>query len=108
MNSSFIALIPKTLNLQEVKYFRPISLINSSLKIFTKILPNRLSPMMVDIVDDFQNEFIKGRQAAESILIVKEVFHSLKEGKKRGFILKILRKLLTLWTKTSFFTSWKC
>lgn len=60
LNSSFMALIPKVLNPREFKDFRPISLINSSIKIFTKVVTNRLSPMMVNIIDDYQNGFIKG------------------------------------------------
>lgn len=37
----------------------------------------------------YQNRFIKGRHATESILIVREVYHSVKEGKNRGYILKL-------------------
>lgn len=82
INSLFIALIPKVQNPHEVHDFRPISLIDSSLKIFTKVLTNRLFPLMKDIVNKNQNGFIKEMQAAESILIVREIFHILREGKK--------------------------
>ncbi|GJY20383.1 RNA-directed DNA polymerase, eukaryota [Tanacetum coccineum] len=45
-NSSFIALIPKTLNPKSVGEYRPISLIGSIYKIVTKILANRLSTVL--------------------------------------------------------------
>ncbi|GJT09379.1 RNA-directed DNA polymerase, eukaryota [Tanacetum coccineum] len=45
-NSSFIALIPKTLNPKSVGEYRPVSLIGSIYKIVTKILANRLSTVL--------------------------------------------------------------
>ncbi|GKA30426.1 RNA-directed DNA polymerase, eukaryota [Tanacetum coccineum] len=50
-NSSFIALIPKTLNPKSVGEYRPISLIGSIYKIVTKILANRLSTVIADIFE---------------------------------------------------------
>ncbi|GKE77598.1 hypothetical protein Tco_1543718 [Tanacetum coccineum] len=49
-NSSFIALIPKILDANMVKDFRPISLIGSLYKIIAKILANRLVGVLGDIV----------------------------------------------------------
>nr|GEV20711.1 hypothetical protein [Tanacetum cinerariifolium] len=51
-NSSFIALIAKTQGAKMVKDFRPISLIGSIYKIFTKLLTNRL----VTVIDGLVNE----------------------------------------------------
>ncbi|GKD44453.1 RNA-directed DNA polymerase, eukaryota, partial [Tanacetum coccineum] len=51
-NSSFIALIPKTLNPKSVGEYRPISLIGSIYKIVTKILANRLSTVIADIISN--------------------------------------------------------
>jgi hypothetical protein len=42
INGSHIVLVPKKDNLLRVGDFRPISLLNSSMKILTKILANRL------------------------------------------------------------------
>nr|GEX04246.1 RNA-directed DNA polymerase, eukaryota [Tanacetum cinerariifolium] len=47
-NSSFIALISKTLNPKSVGEYRPISLIGSIYKVVTKILANRLSTVKID------------------------------------------------------------
>lgn len=41
--------------------YRPISLINSVIKIVTKLLANRLVPHMNDLVSHAQNAFIKHR-----------------------------------------------
>lgn len=42
LNFAMIALIPKEENAREMKKFRPISLLNCSFKIFSKLLTNRL------------------------------------------------------------------
>ncbi|GKF04513.1 hypothetical protein Tco_0035181, partial [Tanacetum coccineum] len=56
-NSSFIALIPKTQNAKTVKDFCPISLIGSLYKIIAKILANRLSSVIPDLISDVQSAF---------------------------------------------------
>lgn len=89
LNSSFVVLIPKIPNPIMVKDFRPISLINTSIKILTKILANRLADRMGLLISDMQTGFMKGRQAAEGILVVKEIVHSLQKGKKKGMVIKL-------------------
>lgn len=42
INSSYITLIPNIDNARRVNEFRPISLLNSSIKLITKLLVNRL------------------------------------------------------------------
>jgi hypothetical protein len=42
INGSFITLVPKLDNPSSVNDFRPISLLNSSIKLITKVLANRL------------------------------------------------------------------
>jgi hypothetical protein len=47
INSSFITLIPKCDNPTTANEFRPISLLNSVLKIITKLLANRLQKIIL-------------------------------------------------------------
>lgn len=89
VNSSFIALIPKVTNPVSVKDYRPINLINSSMKILMKLLSSRLSQYMNVLIGDLQSGFMKGRQAAESIMVVKEIAHSIQAGRGKGLILKL-------------------
>jgi hypothetical protein len=61
LNSAFITLIPKKDGADQVKDFRPISLVHSFAKLITKILASRLVSGLNDLVSPNQNAFIKGR-----------------------------------------------
>lgn len=50
INSSLIILIPKVDGARMVSAFRPISLLNSSVKLVTKLLANRLQPIITSLV----------------------------------------------------------
>lgn len=50
INTTFIALIPKVKNVEEVSQFRPISLVNSLYKIIAKLLALRLKNVISPIV----------------------------------------------------------
>lgn len=89
LNSSFIALVPKVSTPKEVGDFRPISLINFTMKLILKSLATRLAGVMGSLVSDNQSAFIKGRYISDGILIANEVAHSILSGKCGGLILKI-------------------
>jgi hypothetical protein len=61
INSSFITLIPKIESPISPSDFRPISLLNSVLKIITKILANRLQKIIPKMVHKNQYGFLKKR-----------------------------------------------
>ncbi|GJR38028.1 RNA-directed DNA polymerase, eukaryota, reverse transcriptase zinc-binding domain protein [Tanacetum coccineum] len=88
-NSSFIALIPKTQDAKLVKYFRPISLIGIMYKIITKILANRLSLVISDIVSDVQSACISNRQILDGPFILNELLSWCKYKKSKAMIFKV-------------------
>lgn len=51
INKSIICLIPKEPEAQHIKKFRPISLVNCSFKIISKILTYRLEPILQRLID---------------------------------------------------------
>jgi hypothetical protein len=61
INYSYITLVPKKTNPEKVSDFRPISLLNSSMKLLTKILSNRLQKVILKVVHRNQYGFIQGR-----------------------------------------------
>nr|GEY51888.1 RNA-directed DNA polymerase, eukaryota, reverse transcriptase zinc-binding domain protein [Tanacetum cinerariifolium] len=88
-NSSFLALIPKTQDAKLVKYFRPISLIDSMYKIITKILANQLSLVISDLVSDVQSAFLSNRQILDGPFIFNELLSWCKYKKYKAMIFKV-------------------
>lgn len=56
-----LALIPKVETPEALVNYRPISLINSTLKIISKLLASQLSKVMNLLVDVEHSTFLKGR-----------------------------------------------
>ncbi|GKF96247.1 RNA-directed DNA polymerase, eukaryota, partial [Tanacetum coccineum] len=69
-NSSFVALIPKSNDPKLVSDYRPISLIGSIYKVVTKVLANRLSMVISDIISDVQSAFLPNRQILDGPFII--------------------------------------
>lgn len=88
-NFALVTLIPKVENASNMKQFRPISLLNCSFKMFSKLLTLRLGKVAQRLVSNNQNAFIKGRYILESVVVAHEVVHSLHKKKERGVILKL-------------------
>ncbi|GKB75576.1 RNA-directed DNA polymerase, eukaryota [Tanacetum coccineum] len=88
-NSNFIALIPKILDANMVKDFRPISLIGSLYKIIAKILANRLVGVLGDLVNEVQSAFVADRQILDGPFILDEVLQWCRRKKKHALIFKV-------------------
>lgn len=57
----------------------------------SKILANRLKPMMIKLTGLTQASFIPGRSTVDNIIIAQELVHSLskRKGKNGAFVLKV-------------------
>ncbi|GJS71535.1 putative heat shock protein 70 family protein [Tanacetum coccineum] len=88
-NSSFIALILKVLDAKHLNDFHPISLIGCQYKIIGKILANRLSLVINDIISLEQSTFIKGRQITDGPLILNEIISWCKYIKEQALMFKV-------------------
>ncbi|XP_026410754.1 uncharacterized protein LOC113305978 [Papaver somniferum] len=81
INHTYQVLIPKISNPKTPADFRPISLCNVSYKIISKILANRLKPLLPDIISPTQTAFVAGRHIHDNIIIVHEILFSMKHKK---------------------------
>lgn len=70
VNSTTITLIPKSKCPSNVSEFIPISCCNVLYKCITKVLSNRLSRVLLDIIDENQGGFVQGRYIVHNILII--------------------------------------
>ncbi|GJZ15227.1 RNA-directed DNA polymerase, eukaryota [Tanacetum coccineum] len=88
-NSSFIALIPKSLDPKLVSDFRPISLIGSVYKVITKILQNRLSFVISDLISDVQSAFLPNRQILDGPFILNDLLARCHFKKQSAMVFKV-------------------
>jgi hypothetical protein len=87
VNEANIILIPKGENADRIDRFRPISLINSFMKIITKIMANRMAPRMNEIISSAQNAFIQNQSIHDNFLYVQRVIMNLhKKGNPALFV----------------------
>nr|GEV36798.1 RNA-directed DNA polymerase, eukaryota [Tanacetum cinerariifolium] len=88
-NSLFVALIPKITDAKFVNDFQPISLIGSVYKVVTKVLANRLSLVISDLISDTQSAFVAKRQILDGPFIINELLHWCKRKKKQVMFFKV-------------------
>jgi hypothetical protein len=89
LNTSFISLIPKQDNAQTPDKFRPIALCNVVYKIISKVVANRLKPLLPTLVSGEQSGYVEGRQILNNIIQAHEVVHSLTSKRKAGMIMQL-------------------
>jgi hypothetical protein len=89
LNNAFICLLPKKSPALAVHDFRPISLIHSFAKLFSKVLARRLCPLMDELVSQAQSAFLKSRSIHENFLYVRNFARSLHRKKRPSLLLKL-------------------
>ena len=91
INNTLIVIILKADKPDFVSQFRPISLCNVIYKIISKVIVNRIKPLLDNIISPFQSSFIPGRSIHHNIIVAQEMVHSMSKmkGNKAFMAIKI-------------------
>jgi hypothetical protein len=90
LNSTFLALIPKENNLTTFGDYRPISLCNLCYKLISKVISNRIKPIMSHMLSKEQLGFLEVRRIQDVIGIAFECLHNMSKNKNtKSMILKL-------------------
>lgn len=88
IKASFLVLIPKRGGAEDLRDFRPISLVDSLYKLLAKVLTNGLKKIVGKVVSRSQNAFMEGRQILDASLIANETIDSMQKGNGGGILCK--------------------
>lgn len=89
LNDAYMILLKKKDQPEEIKDYRPISLIHSFGKLITKCLANRLAVVLDDLVRHNQTAFIKGRRIHDNFRTVRLSCKAIHAKRKPCVLLKI-------------------
>jgi hypothetical protein len=89
LNQVLITLIPKKPDALRVGDYRPISLVHSFSKLFSKLLANRLRFRLGDIVNSNQSAFTKGRCLHDNFLLVRQLARKIHTKREKGVLIRL-------------------
>lgn len=73
----------------ELQNYRPITMLNTDLKILAKVLANRLKEVMPKLIKSNQAYAIKGRDIADVTMSIKSTIDYIQEKKMNGFLISV-------------------
>lgn len=80
--ASFISLIPKKAGVEEIKDYRPISVVGKMYKLLAKVLSNRLVEVLGEVISENQCAFIRGRKIVDCSLIANELVDTMRKKRR--------------------------
>lgn len=89
LNKAAITLVPKKNGANRIRDYRPISVINTVIRLITKVLSNRLQPQLQLLVSNTQTAFVKGRSLIESFLVARELLCASYQNKTPSILYKV-------------------
>lgn len=89
VNTTFIALIPKSSWLSSFQDYWPIYLCNITYKMISKIIVTCLKEMLSTYISPKQFDFLKNHQIHDVVAISHESLHSINSQTRGGYHIKI-------------------
>ena len=117
LNATFLVLIPRKGGVEDLKDFRPISLVGGLYKWLAKVLANRMKGVLAKVISTSQNVFVEGPQIMDVVLIANEAIDSILKSNRGAILCKFdIKKaydhidwsfLLTVLEKMGFGERWR-
>lgn len=90
MSHSYITVIPKPgKDSSECANYRPIALLNSDLKVFTKSLANRLNLWLLDLIHKDQVGFVLCRQGGDNTRRARDLIDVINQQNEEALLLSL-------------------
>ena len=90
LKEGIISLIPKPLKPRdEVKSYRPITLLNASYKIISSAVANRVKKALPDVVGNEQTGFIRNRFIGDNTRLTYDLIHLLNKTNRTALFLSL-------------------
>ena len=89
MTKGLISLILKEGDAKNLNYWRPITLLTTSYKIFAKTLQRRLQPILSDVISPEQTAFPPFRFILDNIVLTQETLHWAKASRQSTVFFKL-------------------
>ncbi|KAL6341835.1 hypothetical protein AAG906_038079 [Vitis piasezkii] len=74
---------------EDLKDFRPISLVGGLYKWLAKVMANRLKGVLAKVISMSQNAFVEGQQIMNAVLIANEAIDSILKSKRGAILCKL-------------------
>ncbi|KAJ4748165.1 RNA-directed DNA polymerase (reverse transcriptase)-related family protein [Rhynchospora pubera] len=93
LNNSLICLIPKKPDASHPSDFRPIGIVHSMQRILSKVLMNRFTPLVQNLINPNHSGFLPGRNIVDNFLYAQQVItHASRKKIKLAVFKADLRK----------------
>lgn len=89
VNSGLIVLLPKDSDLEMLKNWQPITLLNTAYKVIAKALQSRLQKFLIEVIHDSQSAFLPQRYILDSVMVMHEMVDWAKASEQPLAILKL-------------------
>lgn len=89
LNRALLVLLPKKEGVRTADGFWPISLQNCPMKLFSKVMVNRLKPHIPALVDPDQTGFVHGRSIAENFIYAADLLSCCHKRNVPTAVLKL-------------------
>lgn len=89
LNLEIITLVPKQKEVKQMRQYRPICLLNVSIKVFKKVVVSRIATLAQKVINPSQNVFLSRRNILEGVAILHQTLHEINRKKLHGEVLKL-------------------